>query len=489
MGLSFSNDPTAVGFYAPHRFEADIHDCEVEGDIPDDLNGSFYRACVDRQYPKRFVGDNILNADGAMDLFRFSNGHVDFKSRYVRTERFKQERRARKALYGMYRNPLTSDPSVRNLSHNTANTQPIYHGGKLLMLKESDPPTVIDPDTLETRGEWDFYGALKSKPFTAHPKIDPVTGEMIAFGYEAKGELTDDIAIYWINKEGRITREVWVNAPYISEMHDMAVSEDHILIPTTGLVTSQKQLEEGKLHWMFDPDIPVYVGILPRDGEAKDMRWIEVPPKHMMIHSINAVSDGNKVHMDAPIARQGFVGAFPSLDGSMGEPEDAFNNIRRWTFDLNKSDDEAFSEEILFDVKGSSLSRMDDRYTTRPFRYSFLNVTDISKPFDEERGGLLAMPVQNSFTRFDHATGKMTSYFAGSTHALSEPHFVPRRKDSPEAEGYIVGIVDNFAERRSELVILDAERLDEGEIARVIMPFRLHSQVHGWWVSAEVLRS
>ena len=37
---------------------------------------------------------------------------------------------------------------------------------------------------------------------------------------------------------------------------------------------------------------------------------------------------------------------------------------------------------------------------------------------------------------------------------------------------------------RSELIIADAQQLGEGEIARVILPFRAAPQVHGTWVDS-----
>ena len=79
MAINFSGDGFHTGFFAPLRFEADIHDCEVEGRIPDDLDGSFYRTCIDRRYPQRMPNDIPYNADGAVDLFRFHRGHVDFR--------------------------------------------------------------------------------------------------------------------------------------------------------------------------------------------------------------------------------------------------------------------------------------------------------------------------------------------------------------------------------------------------------------------------
>src|SRR5262245_26129341 len=34
------------------RLEADVHDCQVTGKVPTDLNGAFYRVGPDAQYPR-----------------------------------------------------------------------------------------------------------------------------------------------------------------------------------------------------------------------------------------------------------------------------------------------------------------------------------------------------------------------------------------------------------------------------------------------------
>ena len=48
----------------------------------------------------------------------------------------------------------------------------------------------VDPDTLATRGEFDFGGQLKSVSLTAHPKLDLHRNELIAFSYQAQGDAT-----------------------------------------------------------------------------------------------------------------------------------------------------------------------------------------------------------------------------------------------------------------------------------------------------------
>ncbi len=141
----------ALGFGAQLRFEASVDDCEVIGKIPSDLNGAFYRVGGEWYYPPMFPDDAPLNADGYVSMFRFKNGKVDFKGRWVETQRFKEERKARRQLYGYYRNPWTDDPSVRDLKHpnkrTVSNTATLIHGGKLFTLKEDGLPHQIDPTT------------------------------------------------------------------------------------------------------------------------------------------------------------------------------------------------------------------------------------------------------------------------------------------------------------------------------------------------------
>jgi carotenoid cleavage dioxygenase len=347
----------------------------------------------------------------------------------------------------------------------------------------------VDPHSLKTLGEFDFEGRLEAKTFTAHPKIDPVSGEMIAFSYEARGELTDDLAVQFFDARGQLTREVWLKAPLVSMMHDFAITQHHVILPTTAMVTNLERLEQGLVHWAYDRTVPAWVGILPRDGEAKDIRWFKGPhDRAMLIHATNARTEGNKVILDAPVARGNFNPQFPNLDGSPFDDEARRNTIRRWTFDLSRHGDSAWQEEILFPhVKPTSFTRMDDRYLTLPFRYSYNLLTDPAFAYDEVRGGPLRGQITNAWYRFDHQTMAIDRFCAGETHGLFEPQFVPRRHDAPEGDGFLIGVANDFAEMKSELVIADAQQLADGPVARVKLPFRLHMQVHGWWASAREL--
>ena len=307
--VDFSSQPTMKGFFAPTRFEADVYDCEVTGKIPTDLNGAFVRLGGDWLYPPKFEDDSPFSMDGYINMFRFKNGIVDYKGRWVKTPRYKADLAAHKQLFGKYRNPFTDDPSVHDLDRTVQNTTPLCFAGKLFTLKEDSLPYEIDPKTLETVGPYDFHGKYKSLTFTAHPKVDPVTGEMICYGYEATGLETQDVFLYTIDKTGHVKREVRFQVPYVAMVHDIGLTQKHVIIPVFGFVSSMERLKEGKVHWGWDNTKPAYVGIIPRDGEAKDIRWFKGPSR-ATVHTLNARTEGEKVILEARDLRWESVSIF-----------------------------------------------------------------------------------------------------------------------------------------------------------------------------------
>ena len=135
-----------------------------------------------------------FDGEGHVSMFRIKDGRVHYRSRFVRNERYLAQEKAGRILFPMYRNPAMDDPSVKGLSRSTANTHIINHQNYLLALKEDSPPSAMNLLTLETVApNYTFDGQLPSRTFTAHPKLDSQTGNMVAFGYEAKGLGSNDV--------------------------------------------------------------------------------------------------------------------------------------------------------------------------------------------------------------------------------------------------------------------------------------------------------
>ncbi|KAL9948661.1 hypothetical protein ACHAP6_005915, partial [Verticillium nonalfalfae] len=87
-----SNFQDFAGASRPFRAEAELDDLEVEGNIPLELNGTFYGVAHDPYYERDFFMNGAkttsFDADGSISAFRVHNGKVSFKQRYVLTERF-----------------------------------------------------------------------------------------------------------------------------------------------------------------------------------------------------------------------------------------------------------------------------------------------------------------------------------------------------------------------------------------------------------------
>lgn len=484
MTSSFPNAPEFMGAqYAPSRFEGDVYDLVVEGELPREIKGVFYQVAPDPQYPPMLGEDIFFNGDGCIHAFSFADGHVDFKRRYVMTERLKAQREARRSLHGVYRNVNTNDPSVKGLSNSTANTNVVLHHGKLLALKEDSPPYALDPLTMETIGLYDFDGQLTSATFTAHPKIDPVTGVMFCFGYEAKGDASPDIAYYEIDKQGRKTREVWIRAPYAAMIHDFAVTENYVIFPLMPLTADIDRIRNGGRHFEWQPGLDQLFGVLPRNGDAGDVRWFTAP-NGFQGHTLNAFDDGRgRIYVDMPVASGNVFHFFPQADGFAPPPETLKSRLTRWTFDMNKSGN-SLESAPLNDFM-CEFPRSDDRYMGRHYRHGYVAGIDMQRPYDFERLGPPEWSFMNIIAHIDVATGKTKFWYADASTSFQEPAFIPKSKEAPEGEGYLIVLANRLLDRSTDLLVLDAQHLDEGPIATVKLPVRLRMSLHGNWVPAD----
>jgi len=322
------------GLNAPVRMEVDVRDLPVEGEIPAEVAGAFFRAVPDPAHPPMLgEDDNVLSGDGMVSRFTIADGQVDYASRYVRTARFEAERKARRSLFGSYRNPFTDDPSVAGVDRTVANTTPIWHAGRLYMTKEDGRAYRVDPNTLETIGAWDFGGKLKSETMTAHARIDPETGEMFAYGYEAAGLASRDISYFIVGTDGELKSEQMFEAPYTAMVHDFAITEKYAIFPLFPTTADVERLKAGGAHWVHQQEQPSWIGIMPRYGSVAEMVWIEGPAGVHAYHFMNAFDDGGQIQLDVCISD---TNAFPFIRAASGidrHQSTVRSSLSRWTID------------------------------------------------------------------------------------------------------------------------------------------------------------
>ncbi|RDL42445.1 Uncharacterized protein BP5553_02424 [Venustampulla echinocandica] len=485
--IKYPDTPFFQGMNKPARFEADIFDLEVSGTIPEDINGTFYRIQPDHRFPPIFEEDIHFNGDGIVSALRFEKGHVDFRQRYVHTERFKHETAARKALFGRYRNIYTDNEAVKGVIRTASNTNVVFWRGMLLAMKEDGPPYAMDPVTLETIGRYDFDGQVNSPTFTAHPKFDPVTGEMVCFGYEAGGNGCDascDIVVYTIDANGKKSNESWYKAPFCGVIHDCGISENYLVLPMTPLKCSLDRLKKGGNHWAWDPNEDQLYGIVPRKGgKPEDIVWLRADNGfHGHVAGCYENEDGHIV-FDIGVATDNVFFFFPP-EGTPPETLQKRNKLTsdtyRWIFDPKSKTNTRVKPAEVFGINGE-FSRIDDRLVTKHYNHFWQVQIEPNRPYDFEKCG---SPAGGFFNVLGHFTwdGKTKDvYWAGPTTTFQEPVFVPKKTDI-EGDGYLIALLNHLDVVRNDILIFDALHLAKGPIAAIHLPFKLRLGLHGNFV-------
>ena len=470
-----------MGLNQPVGIECSHHDLAVEGTIPAEVRGAFYRAVPDPAFAPMFEDDNVLSGDGMISRLYFRpDGGVDFDFRYVETARHKAEVAAGKALFGRYRNRFTDLPEAQQIDRTVANTTPVWHAGKLLMTKEDGRAYRVDPDTLETIGSYDFDGALKSETMTAHVRIDPETGEMFFFGYEADGLASTKVAYCIADKHGRLVREQWFDVPYCSMMHDFTITEHYALFPVYPTTASLERLKAGGDHWIHQPELASWVGIMPRYGDVSEMRWFEGPKGVSVYHMMNAFEDADgKVHLDQCLSS---TNAFPFIQRASGftvPPWEMKGGLTRWSFDIAAADSVLAERPI---GPPGDFPRIADADQGRPYHHGWY----CSMNPEAKGPPLLGGPVGGMFNmlfRIEPETGRLDALPLPPAHCLNEPVHVP--SSTAGHEGWLITFIDHqIGENAFEHAawIIEAGNIAAGPVAKIRIPARMRPQVHGWWV-------
>ena len=446
------------GNFAPVREEITADTLQVIGELPPDLSGMFVRNGPNPQWAP--IGQyHWFDGDGMLHGVRFDKGKATYCNRYVRTKGFEIEQRAGKAVWsGLLEPPQMDNPHGR--VKNTANTALVWHAGQFLALWEGGAPHAIKTPNLETIGEYTYNGKLNSA-FTAHPKVDPVTGEMMFFGY---GFAPPYLKYSVVSAKGELLRTVPIDIPMAVMMHDFAITENYTIFMDLPLTFSVERMKRGEPMMMFERDKPSRFGIVPRHGDNSNIRWFECPACYVF-HTLNAYEEGDEVVLMA--CRMNSTTVFMSGDSQGDVPY-----LHQWRFNLLTG---TVREEILDDV-GTEFPRINENLLGRKTRYGYAG--RIPKSSEVFFDGVI---------KYDFSTGESQIHEFGRGRSGSEAVFVPRPGANSEDDGWLVTFVYDTCEDSSELVVVNAQDMKAEPVARVLLPQRVPYGFHGAWLSEEQL--
>ena len=464
-------DPYLSGVYAPVTDEVDLVDLEITGAIPPELAGSFLRNGPNPVFEPagRY---HLFDGDGMIHELAIADGRARYRNRWIRSRGLAAEQAAGRAIYGGMANASFPGPDVVGDAgpvKNVANTHVVRHAGQVMALWEAGPPTVLD-DELRTVGTTDFGGRLQG-PFTAHPKIDPVTGEMFAFGYSA---IPPYLRYHVFAADGTHRRTVDIDLPVPVMMHDFAITEQHALFLDAPAVFDLSGFASGDPMISWQPDRGTRLGIMRRDGDGSDLQWLPLENCYVF-HFLNAYSDGDRIIIDACRLPRMDIGLDPNAP-DLPAGEDPSGYLTRFTVDVAAG---RVDHERIAELSGD-FPRIDDRLTGRRHRHGYVATFAIGAPDRSVPG---ADGQFDSITAYDLDRGTETPYIVGPGRVIGEPVVAPD-PTAAEGEGWVMSYVYDRATDRSEVHLLDATDIGAGPVAIVHLPRRVPFGFHGSWLPA-----
>ncbi len=461
IGREPALSPATWGNVAPITDELDVDELAVTGRIPLELRGTYVRNGFNQAFPP--IGRyHLFDGDGMLHAVDLRDGQARYRNRYIESKGLLAERRAGRALFGGLSTFVMPDPEVMaevGMLKNTANTHIIRHAGRLLALLEACPPTEVTA-SLDTVGEYDFDGRLVGA-MTAHPKIDPVTGEMVFFGY---APFPPFLRFHVADAAGTLIRSVDLDLPRAVMMHDFVVTERFAIFFDLPAIFDVEGALAGGPIVSWQPEHGARIGVLPRDGSATDLRWFEIDPCHVF-HFVNGWDDDDQIVVDGCRAPRLAIGFGDSPQERSEGP-----HLHRWTVDLAAG---KVREEPLTDRSGD-FPRINDAWATQRARYGYLG--DAVR-WDE-------VPAQfTGLAKYDLHTGDVVVHRYGDRFEAGEPVFAAHPDRSGEDDGWILQFVYDRETESSDLVIHDARDIEGEPTARVHLPRRVPFGAHGNWMA------
>lgn len=442
--------PFLTGLHTPMTEERTITELAVTGSIPSELDGRYIRIGPNPAAPPKPASYHWFLGDGMVHGIRLRDGKAEwYRNRWVKGNAVTNAR------------GLPPTPGPRSGSGDTVNTNVLGHAGSIWAVVEAGAyPARLD-ENLETIAHDPFGGSLKGS-FSAHPHLDPETGEMHAICYQGSSQNT--IRHVVVGKDGRVRREEPIRVQHGPSIHDCMITSSYVIILDLPVTFSMKKLLAGYgFPYAWNPSHQARVGLLPREGTDADVIWCDVDPCYVF-HPGNAYeTPAGTIIMDVCAHRTMFA------ESTQGPDSDACP-LERWTIDPASK---TVTRKVL-DKDPQEFPRPNERLIGKPYRYlytlalpenldpSFVNSTRIFKQDLVDR----AREVH------DFGPGQIPGEFV----------FVPRANGTEEDDGWLMGYVIDSVTDTTDFVILDAQNFGGRPVATVHIPHRIPPGFHGNWV-------
>ncbi|KAL0487591.1 hypothetical protein AKO1_000262 [Acrasis kona] len=467
------------------------HD-ETTSNLPEDFpRGIFLRIGPNQQFRPRgrhhwFDGDGMIHA-----VTFLKNNTVRYTNKYVRTEKYNLEHLfGRSIIHGMLDcvNPirhidmlfmrLVYGVPIKNYQANTANTSIVYHAKSCYASVENCLPYEIELPTLRTIGLRDMGSKYTQSSFTAHPKVDVNTGELIGFNYNA---VKPFLSYHIFDRFGTLVHTTPISeAPHATMMHDFAITKNYSLFIFGSVVLDVWRAVAGIPFLYFNKHLPTKIAIIKRyhqDG-IDPIRWFTFKPGHVF-HIANAYEDQNEIIMHCCRMDEFKLNLLPKKGASMDVVE---AGAKFYEYKMNLASGESQERYLTFknqDAKDAvpevilcEFPIINSNRVGRPYQYCWVART----PRDGQ--------VSDAIVKLNVKNCTYKEYYFGCENKRAGEwiHVPSERFDAKEDDGYTLNFLYNEKNNTSTLEILDSSTLCKDSIVRFNCPRRVPYGFHGAFV-------
>jgi len=433
------------GNFGPVGEERTVTDLAVTGALPADISGRYVRIGPN-PWPVPEGPYHWFTGTGMVHGVELRDGRAHwYRNRWIRTPE----------MAAQLGDPAPTGPPPA--MYDGANTNVLGHAGRILAMTEGAMPYELTAD-LETIGRTDFSagGGPGVPGFTAHPKIDPVTGELLGFRYWFEEPYAQYFAIA---ADGTLARSVAVDTTGPVMMHDFSVTERHAVFYDLPVTFRLDLAMDPSVPFPFawDDEYPARLGVLSRTPGEDAVRWFDIDPCYVF-HPMNAYEEGDTIVLD--VVRYPDMFRREEVKGNLLDRQ----SLDRWRIDLAAG--KVLTERL--DDRAQEFPQVDPRVVGRPHRIGY------AMSADHGPGAL-----SDGILKHDLAAGTTAKFDAGAGRSPGEASFIPA--GPAEDDGYLVTFVYDAASDRSDLVLLDAT--DMTQVAAVHLPVRVPYGFHGSWIA------
>lgn len=444
-------NPYLSGVHAPVSSEVEELELAVTGTIPESLTGSYLRIGPNPISEQNHAAYHWFIGDGMVHGVRIEGGKpLWYRNRWIRSTQVSE------AL------GEAPKPGPRNGTFETVNTNVIGHAGQIWALVEASANPVRIDAQLDTIAHDPFGGSLRGT-FTAHPHLDPETGELHAICYSGQ----DHARIFHVvvDAGGTVVRREPIAVKDGPMIHDCMITKNYVIILDLPVTFSKTRLLKGfDFPYAWNPAHPARVGLLPRAGKGTDVRWYDVEPC-AVFHPCNAYEDEHgDVILDLCVHDSMFA------QSTMG-PDSKRVPFERWTLPSAGRT----VKRVVLDAEAQEFPRFNETMIGQRYRYAYTMA--LPDGFDA------ASPSGSKLFKHDLEGGTRQTHDFGAGAVPGEFVFIPAPDGKAEDHGWLMGFVINWGQGSTDLVILNAQDFAGEPQAVIHIPHHIPPGFHGNWIA------